>query len=758
MAEYDSSVLEEQIKSAIILENTRMFFDFMEELDKRCLYELEDKEEYKKYLYFGEGGLSSRDTIVDKLKRKLTGFLKVLPDVDGFLRQNPLSHYIRFWSEWHGIEGDKDENGKDIIQYEQITLMLHYYQIIKYLAETKYENILYDDMPYLYEDICISIADMVSSKMCYTIYVGGENSKPQLITRSGYLCNSDEQNDEIEFDKTLHEIRCCMNSQPKLNPFGICICGNLIAIKLPYAVCEEHEEDEAKCFYLLLHFDPKTTNLCDKEPIDIIRICAKILFLRDRLMEVLRRDYATLLNYRFDCSYIKSIDEKFSEANSNAEHKTGFPYILHISDLHVTNDSSWDTTSKRCSQFLKKLEEEQKIDLLAITGDIVNGSYSASSARHSYRKASAFIRKVAEELWSVETGGVCRLSHDWKRRIMITTGNHDYLTMNELVSSSKARKTKLGEPDLSSSTDTLVKFTYFIGMLMEFLDAPIDTLIDNDLNEFRYYRNLNLKVLSLNSVSNANVLQNNKVGINRDKVELLLRLYKNVDGENGPYQICLVHHGPKYKIDYIADAYEIWKYDDNEKNTELTRVLQKAYMRYRRFIAAICKGVVGNRILQIQDDYQTAYSRLKNKIDSSYREDNRNEWVTRFLKSDIYTDMTELYIYLQRSDRDSGYKDEFITFLNGKFHGMYDMIGYDTGRFRKTMQRIIETASNILFLSGHVHSNDLSLNASLSSSKYRVYKHGIYSNFIIAKAEYSFAVVGAEKGQYTWKVKPIDKK
>lgn len=92
--------------------------------------------------------------------------------------------------------------------------------------------------------------------------------------------------------------------------------------------------------------------------------------------------------------------------------------------------------------------------------------------------------------------------------------------------------------------------------MQHFLDAPIDEMINNDLNEVRHYRHLSTKVLLLNSVSGASSLRTNKVSLNDN---VLNRLWNQVKSEwsddENTHRVCLAHHSLEYVPDYVLDSY-----------------------------------------------------------------------------------------------------------------------------------------------------------------------------------------------------------
>ena len=190
------------------------------------------------------------------------------------------------------------------------------------------------------------------------------------------------------------------------------------------------------------------------------------------------------------------------------------------------------------------------VDLLVITGDVVQASYSAGLLEKNYALAEKFIRALAAKLWKTKDGFV---RSDWQKRIIITPGNHDYASMNELQAESipgTKRTLGIGYPARNEG-GPMVKFAYYINFMSQLFRTDVNTLIHNHLNEMRCYRQLGLTVLSINTVSEAGPLRTNKVLMNPLAGKELIH---STDLKN-QFPLLLAHHTPNYYIDYLMDRY-----------------------------------------------------------------------------------------------------------------------------------------------------------------------------------------------------------
>ena len=213
--------------------------------------------------------------------------------------------------------------------------------------------------------------------------------------------------------------------------------------------------------------------------------------------------------------------------------------------MHISSDGS-----KSVIESLDKLDLPSCPDLLVITGDVVNGRFDAINLTKNYEAAQEVIEKIAWKLWSKEA----RLRADWRKRIVITIGNHDYASMNELAATNEKRATVMARPTTGKSGPA-IKYPYFIDFVRRLLHIDTDEWVDDGLNEVREYTKLNLNIIGINTISDVNPLRTNKVSIDTDKVLRLLAEHRDQLSKEDMANVILMHHTPLYKIDYLADAY-----------------------------------------------------------------------------------------------------------------------------------------------------------------------------------------------------------
>ena len=448
--------------------------------------------------------------------------------------------------------------------------------------------------------------------------------------------------------------------------------------------------------------------------------------------------------------------------------------MLHISDAHITENKRWDVNSETVEKILNRIAEHKLnsggIDLIAFTGDIVTGSDNALGAQNKYKIAGKVLESIALKLWGVKkkmNGKVVSfLPVDWKRRIIITTGNHDYAAMNDVVVQTKSRVIRSASPSKHQG-GTMSKFTYLIEFMQYFLDAPIDVLIENDLNEVRHYRHLNLKMLILNSTSLVNSLQNNKVGFNKKKVENLMNLPLWDVGENEKC-ICLAHHSPDYKIDYIVDIYEPYKLfslkvdcnvlelykcfcevvkaENIDLNSKNANDFKKLFDRFSEMISNYQKKcIIDNNlkraVLKKDEDVDDVCKKCTDPKNCEHCQSCKeeglnvriNDWIKVFYESDLYIDMQGLYNCIEYT-KSNGMepKDEFSLQLISKF----DNVRKANENDRATFNAVFENAlRNVFFkngikkrtglvLAGHEHvSRETVIN--ISTEEFKVYVEGM---------------------------------
>lgn len=740
----------EMIRTTSYLENIRMLFGYMEELNYRYRPE---KQRYSGYS--GAGGLQNRAKILERLAGHIECVTQECLDLTSgeepkLLYQHPLSSYLSFYLKLLSHQEINSDLPSKLGQ--ELAPMLNYFNILQYLTDEEFapdreKPDHHRALPYFYEDLCLSIREMTGCHACFLLYFE-KGEITELIARSGYVVDPDTDAEKTEgddppvledvlsnFNIKVSEldtiIKCCGSSKDiqysvsrqgvspseltfsngfqlvdgiKLiqGKIGTQLLHNYLVFEFPYSR-EGHQKENDRSFYLLLDYQAKGgANQLSKEEAKASAL--KILFLRKRLWDALRQDYAELIDYRFDCSYIKSVHEGDS------------PVIMHISDAHLVDDASWTPNNDRCKKLCAHLSEAQKgkVDLLAVTGDIVLASRHASDAQAKYHRIGQLLREIAIHLWAHKSGETLILPHDWKRRIMIITGNHDYAAMNDVTVETGGRRIKTAGP-AGHSGGTMSKFTYYIEFLINFLDAPVDELLENDLNEVRDYKYLKLTAAMINTSSKANSLQNNKVAINTEKVRRLIQ--QTSWYEEGPnwHYVALMHHAPNYEIDYLADKYEIKKFY-HSTNGELDETL------YLNYIALLSKTIESwPERLSLDTAERDLITRIRTLLGA------RND--KEFMRSELKSDMSMLLsIY---SSKDVDVRDEFHYEFISKLKNLFEIQRHDRDQFTEACKTLFGKKKTII-LGGHEHRN-----------LYREYNSSPI--FIIGKMLDTAGKTGAEK-------------
>lgn len=707
-----------KIRTASYLENIRMLFGYMEELNYRYRQPFEEKQRYSGYS--GAGGLRHRAEILERLAKHIKNVTEECLELTSgeesrLLYQHPLSSYLSFYLKLlshREINSDlPGELGRELAP------MLNYFNILQYLTDEEFapdreKPEHHGALPYFYEDLCLSIREMTGCHACFLLYY--ENGEiTELIARSGYVVDPDPNAKDMEdvlsnFNIKVSEldniIKCCASSKEiqysvsrqglppaKLtfsNAFQLVdgiklIQGKTAAspphdylvFKFPY-FREGHQSENDRSFYLLL--DYKEKNGADPLSEEAAKVSAlKILFLRKRLWDALRQDYAELIDYRFDCSYIKSV------------HENGSPVIMHISDSHLIDDESWAPGSERCKKLCSHLSEKQagKIDLLAVTGDIVLASRHASDAQAKYHRIGQLLREIAVNLWAHESDQTLILPHDWKRRIMIITGNHDYAAMNDVAVETGGRRIKTAGP-AGHSGGTMSKFTYYIEFLINFLDAPIDELLENDLNEVRDYKYLGLTAAMINTSSKANSLQNNKVAINTEKVRRLIQQTPWNESDRNRHYLALMHHTPSYEIDYLADKYEIKRFYHGSAGG----LDEPLYLKYTALLSKTFENWPKRPSIDASE--QDLISQIQALLHT------RND--KEFMRSELRSDMSMLVSIYNSGDADV--EDEFHYEFISKLKNLLDIQVRDREQFAEACNTLFDEKKTVI-LGGHEHRN-----------------------------------------------------
>ena len=686
----------------LAMENTRPIYDGIAELNRQLL-SLTSK---------GSDGSSVEEMLraihlrdecesINVIRGIVKGIIKDSYDDKGLILQNPNYGFLSFWEK----RFNSPPKGDDSIN--AITDMMLYLSLLDCIRNISYQegNKERDDLPYLYENLCGAILKIVGCENCFIVH-HMSCGDTHIVARSAFLEKEITEQNEM----TVSNIADRLKTMQKPEHAAGLYFGEPILDQndgkyyvLIHLFSSSFSGDK---FYILLTFAPGSA-----EP-DSDKL-VKFLFARYHLKEVISRDYEHLLNLRYELGFVRF----FKEGNPD---ETRYPVIIHASDLHADRlgengkkpellVDKW----KACGAFTGD------IDLLVISGDFVNAKRSnASDIQKSYDYASRIIRKLAYELW----GAKGRISFDWKRRIILVPGNHDFAAMNLVKAIFKQRTLAAGLP-YDGENKVVAKFAYYLDFLLELLDPPIDQLIRDEINEVREYRRMHTKVLMLNSSYDASPDRTNKVRINEDIVKRLTgsEMWEDCSHADRSYRVCVVHHPPFETIDYVLDGYDAddilcWKWDKKEKASSPINIL------YDKTIEIIKTANKEYSIGEFKDkkgrDYVTEYEKETKAMedDPNLRDVKTiNQEGDKKGKHFFTKDAKILYDYCKEgAEKERAQK--IISDINFNMH----IAEEDQKEFDDCIQKYVFNADVIL--SGHVHAKN-TMDADLSFDDARRKKH-----------------------------------
>lgn len=370
-----------------------------------------------------------------------------------------------------------------------------------------------------------------------------------------------------------------------------------------------------------------------------------------------------------------------SEGNNDSNSTEAPLCILHLSDLHVSKENE-DTILNLITSHKNELKERNP-QLLLITGDIAQGTGSAVDLEDNYTRAGHVIRKIAETLWT--TAGLTddqKILHgDWKKRIIIIPGNHDYSAMNELVASSTLRVTKLGVPTRRPGSP-MSRYAYYIQFLLNFLDIDSKQTIQNNLNAVFEYPAFMLRFIALNSVAEVGPLRNNKVQLDKAYINSLPKLTQN----DGFLNICLSHHTWCYTPDYFADRY----------GAGTPKLTGPAIELAKEIIEACAEG---REELRNGRPEEAVEIKIKEKLDKLTGE-KKTEYHC-LSKSTAGSEISQDILYLQNHWADI--TDERCQHIILDYELNEDMAKVDSEEYRKRISELRKKYRIAIMLGGHTH-------------------------------------------------------
>lgn len=583
-----------KVASYLFLENTRMMYTGMQELEKRvsantlnAVDNYRPCDDFKNYI-----GLLNEN--VETCLQQAYSNMDHIAKNEDLLYQNVLANFCRFYQNSTHLPPVTETLEAAPREINRLTFIFQYFRRLRKLAPDGPRSLPNDDLPYLYEELCRTICGFSGFQMAYIVH-HEEGNLPEIFAQSGYHVNLMRQGVILNPAKAGELISRSQfisdNFEGENGRNWIPGVSSLSRDGYDYLLVHipaYKHQSKREGFFLILQathtlelLQPRETDLFPPA----LQIARNILFMREKLRTALLHDCTILISYRFDCSYVRQLGIQQSE----------HPVVMHISDLHIKEDMS-----SRLSDIQSKMKDvldgcgsrdRVKVDLLAISGDLVDcRDANAGRMEQNYGYAQAFLDGIVQTLWQDSMG---YLPHDWKRRIIITTGNHDYASMNQYQAVLKLRSLASAMP-AEGDSGTMAKFSYYIDFLIRYLDVPIHEMLEDDLNYVRYYKKMKMKVLALNCSSLAAPRRTNKMGVNRKKVEEILERehwgQKKDENGNKIFHLVVAHYSPDYELSYFIDNYQPivgWKWDDANKQVILEAIRNcdiKSNERYINYV------------------------------------------------------------------------------------------------------------------------------------------------------------------------------
>lgn len=428
-----------EIYDIVFLENSRLIFSGIEELHKKMKHR--NVEEYVKEqceACFPENGADKREN-------------------------NPLYPFFDFLKK----EKQHLPRTNDDFWISETVNMLTLYNVIDQLSkEEKKER-----YPYLFEALCNSMREIMNSEICYLLY--SQRDQIQMLSMSGFpddmvsipedhnkkMDRSNMQLTQADFNelrKWIIQRRKNKDRESQRNHWDVAETlyapkmnanQNLVVMVLNYPKYPQSSW-KGEWIYLVFQYQkaiPDRATIEDDgtsrgsqghekwlEWNKLLVSARNLLYLRNQIMEQCNEKLYILLVSQRSYQYVMPL---FPPESRKIR-------ILHLTDLHLS-----ERNKKRAWDFLDTYDWDsiKPVDLIVVTGDCIQGNNQAGVLEERYGIADSFIRKLAVRLWSEQ--GFVRA--DWRKRIIIIPGNHDYASMNELEAMSlpgDKRSTGLGYP------------------------------------------------------------------------------------------------------------------------------------------------------------------------------------------------------------------------------------------------------------------------------------------------------------------------
>lgn len=651
------------MENVIFLENTRLIYSGIS-----TLYEL-----WKKEYPHLQSDLEVRESVKNVVDKQWDACFPVAAtkhdsSEKAIRYQNPLHMFFRF------LLGELSERMNDMHNREQsckdetVRMISLYHTAVLLESSAQKEN--YSE---LFETLCDSMRDIMNCKVCYLLY--SQRDQTELLSMSSFpedmvfsqlrQSHFEEIRTSIERSRSKKRIRED-SSSIRFSFADTVFVPNAIGeqpvavIVLDYPRYPKNDW-KGEWIYIVCHYSCKD----DIKEAEMLTSSRNLLFLRHNILNQCKQKMHILLMGQRSYQYVKPLNGADSIS------------ILHLTDLHLQQSNKQQSVD-----FVTHFRAEAPIDLLVITGDVVQGSSSAGVLEANYVIADEFVRRLAVKIWKKPNGYV---RSDWQKRIVVIPGNHDYASMNELqaLSVPGAKRSTGGGYPARNEGGPMVKFAYYINFVCHLLGLDMDTLIENDLNELRCYRNLDLTIYALNTVSQTGPLRTNKVLFNADVIE---RFAKTADAQN-QFRLLLCHHSPCYEPDYLMDRY--WF------NSKATADRQKEWVTtFRQLLEDIWKNAMSDHPV-MQERIKESLITLKAEIvNEAGLDENHPE------KNDLLWDVTRTLIAISSPP----FYSEQIAALRNSVKSDYEMTERDRKLLKENYRKLLREINYCLALGGHTHS------------------------------------------------------
>lgn len=554
----------------IFLENSQTIFNGIERLYELFLHRKGDCNTYQEIVDWQWSACYPNERLNNYIDLRYQNSLHLFFE---FLRSDP---YLQ------------KATDKDVLCRKDAAQMLALYHAVERLAKDTPKECV----PERFEALCNNMRDIMHCDVCYLLY--SQRDQTELLSNSSFPTtmvspyldhpNPSEKVSEQLGRTTFDNLRLYIQRARKKGSDSRSVSShdwpladtvyvpkisdlyaesaaletqcNLVAIVLDFPRSSAANQPR-EWIYMVFQY-PKCVP--DTEP--LLRYVRNLLFLRKKILDHCVEHMYLLLIAQRTYQYILRLNTSDTPENSQLR-------ILHLTDLHLQPSNFNDAmafaeniysidkqdTFGQIKPILKNPSQNDNentplVDLLLITGDVVQANYSAGLLEQNYVLAEKFIRALAANLWKSEDGFV---RADWQKRIIIIPGNHDYASMNELKAASipGAKRTIGSGYPARNEGGPMVKFAYYINFMSRLFHVDINTLIQNQLNEMRCYRQLEISILAVNTISEAGPLRTNKVLMNPHIIKELIHA---TDLKN-QFPLLLCHHTPNYPVNYLMDRY-----------------------------------------------------------------------------------------------------------------------------------------------------------------------------------------------------------